>query len=123
MRDNSQARQEGWVSAEGLMQNRCIAEDYLADRPQFHGQGVVVIFKGQAAGWMDSLRDPQGWEPGCFAVDADGNQWQAAGGDSYSGAEAWQPLFKALAPNGLLDLAKTAPAAHQHFAAEELQHG
>lgn len=51
--------------------------------------GVVVLFNGQVAGWMDKLRDPQGWEPGCVALDDFGNAWEAIGGDSYNGAEDW----------------------------------
>jgi len=92
MRKNPQVRKEIQALNESLMQNHCIATDYLANRPQLQGKGVVVIFKGKAAGWMNTLRDPQGWEPGCIAVDADGHQWQATGGDAYAGAQAWHPL-------------------------------
>lgn len=54
--------------------------------------GVVVIFGGNVSGWMDKLRDPQNWEPGCIAVDDMGNEWIAGGGDSDGGAERWYSL-------------------------------
>lgn len=54
--------------------------------------GVVIIFKGQAGGWMDKLREPHRYEPGCIAVDTNGNQFLAVGGDPYNGAEEWQAL-------------------------------
>lgn len=52
--------------------------------------GVVVIYDGQVSGWMNELRDPQHWCPGCIAVDQDGNQWQAVGGNDYDGANEWK---------------------------------
>ncbi|WP_299594318.1 hypothetical protein [uncultured Microbulbifer sp.] len=54
--------------------------------------GVVVLFNDKVCGWMNELRDPQGWEPGCIALDEHGNQWQASGGDSYNGAERWEVM-------------------------------
>lgn len=53
--------------------------------------GVVVVFAGQAAGWMNELRDPQNWEPGCIAVDEAGNTWTATGGEPQNGATRWMP--------------------------------
>jgi len=54
--------------------------------------GVVVLFEGKVSGWMNELRDPQGWEPGCIALDEQGKAWQSVGGDAYNGAERWEPL-------------------------------
>lgn len=54
--------------------------------------GVVIIFNGKAGGWMDRLRESQHWELGCIAVDTDGNQFLAVGGDPYNGAKEWQAL-------------------------------
>lgn len=61
------------------------ANDY---RDHWHSKcGVVVIYKGEAVGWMNELRDPQEWKPGCFAVDEQGNIFRAIGGDEDSAKE------------------------------------
>ena len=67
-----------------------IAQQYRSETNR--RAGVVVVFQGQAGGWMDKLRDPHCWEPGCIAVDTDGNQFLAVGGDPYNGAKEWQAL-------------------------------
>lgn len=55
-------------------------------------KGVVVMNQsGEACGWVNELRNPEHWEPGCIAIDLDGNCWLATGGDSYNGAEQWIP--------------------------------
>ena len=53
--------------------------------------GVIVLFNGKVQGWVNELRDPQSWQPGCIAVDESGRKWLAAGGDSYTGAKIWKP--------------------------------
>lgn len=58
-----------------------------------HISGVVVFWDGQVQGWMDFLRDPQDWQPGCIAVCVfSGRQWLATGGDSYNGSKEWTPF-------------------------------
>ncbi|MAC35644.1 MAG: hypothetical protein CME38_18880 [Haliea sp.] len=70
-----------------------VAAQWRETRPDLARRGVVVVNKhGQACGWMDRLRDPEGWEPGCWAVDTKGRQWQAMGGDDYNGASRWVPV-------------------------------
>lgn len=76
-------------------QNRQLASKYLDERPQLQGRGVVVLFQGQVSGWMNELRNPEEWEPGCIAVDRRGNQYLAIGGDSYRGATAWNWVWTA----------------------------
>lgn len=51
--------------------------------------GVVILYRGKVAGWMDELRDPQGWCPGAVAVSDAGECWVARGGDDYNGAHEW----------------------------------
>ena len=51
--------------------------------------GVVVLWAGEAQGWLCELRAPHRWQPGCVAVDEDGNEWVAVGGNQNSGAERW----------------------------------
>lgn len=75
------------------MDHKQIADEFRKKRPDLKG-GVVVIFGGQVAGWMSELRDPQNWEPGCFAMAEDGQEWVTVGGNAYDGAERWQPVTK-----------------------------
>lgn len=59
--------------------------------------GVVVIvgtrslgwMNAVAVGWMNELRDPKNWEPGCLAVDPAGRVFEAIGGNAYDGAREW----------------------------------
>mgnify|MGYP001263067838 CR=1 FL=1 len=54
--------------------------------------GLVVFFNDDPAGWMNELRSPESWEPGCIAVDADGRCWKACGGNAYDGATYWNVM-------------------------------
>lgn len=53
--------------------------------------GVIVVFDGLAQGWVNELRDPESWRPGCVAVDETGHSWIATGGDDQNGASTWMP--------------------------------
>lgn len=53
--------------------------------------GVIVIFDGLAQGWVNELRNPETWRPGCIAVDETGYSWIAVGGDDQDGASKWMP--------------------------------
>lgn len=53
--------------------------------------GVIVVFDGIAQGWVNELRDPDAWRPGCVAVDEIGNSWLAIGGNDQDGASTWMP--------------------------------
>ncbi len=37
--------------------------------------GVVVFFDGEVQGWVNKLRNPEHWQPGCIAVDEHGRMW------------------------------------------------
>lgn len=65
-----------------------IVEKYRKDRGYL--TGVVVIFRSKIAGWMDELRNPEHWEPGCIAIDQDGKRYLSVGGNSYEGADKWE---------------------------------
>jgi hypothetical protein len=54
--------------------------------------GVIVIYRDEVQGWVNELRDPSSWQPGCIATDSDGNQWQASGGNDQDGAAEWRPI-------------------------------
>lgn len=57
--------------------------------------GGVIIFHGcELQGWVNQLRNPEHWMPGCIALDCDGKQYVATGGDAYNGAQRWEPITK-----------------------------
>lgn len=66
-----------------------LATEYRKQTDSIGAGGVVVVYEGEVAGWIDTLRDPQSWQPGCLAIDEAGNTWRAEGGSEYDGAEDW----------------------------------
>lgn len=66
-----------------------VANEWRRSRGQ--NRGFVVVCRGghEVAGWMDELRPPVSWIPGCWAVDIDNNLWIARGGNDYEGARDW----------------------------------
>jgi len=61
-------------------------------RSGYNGRGgVVVVFEGTAQGWVNELRNPEHWRPGCVAVDETGSSWTASGGTDQGGASVWMP--------------------------------
>lgn len=53
--------------------------------------GVIVVFEGKGQSWVNELRNPEHWQPGCVAVDESGNTWTAIGGDEQDGSATWMP--------------------------------
>jgi hypothetical protein len=53
--------------------------------------GVVVVFDGEGQGWVNELRNPDHWRPGCVAVDEAGRTWIAVAGNERNGAAMWMP--------------------------------
>jgi hypothetical protein len=51
--------------------------------------GVVVLFNGKVQGWVNTLRNPDHWQPGCIAVDEDGRTWTTIAGNDRDGALMW----------------------------------
>lgn len=54
--------------------------------------GVVVFHKTQVQGWVNELRNPEEWEPGCIAINEDGDMFMTVGGNAQTGAESWCKL-------------------------------
>jgi hypothetical protein len=69
-----------------------IAEKWRAEHGYTDRGGVIVIHDGIVSSWVNELRDPEHWEPGCTAIDVAGNQWVSVGGNRQRGAERWQPV-------------------------------
>ena len=53
--------------------------------------GVVVLFAGEVQSWVNALRTPERWQPGCVAVDEDGKCWTTVAGTESTGALMWLP--------------------------------
>lgn len=74
-----------------------VPEDLAVQFRDRHGKigkgGVVVVFEGEACGWVDCLRNPEHWRIGAIAVDEDGRKWVASGvqGHEDDSASSWEP--------------------------------
>ena len=66
------------------------AETYRADHNLYKNAGVVVFNGTEPQSWVDDLRDPHHWQPGCIAVDGQGQHWIATGGNKRDGAKRWE---------------------------------
>lgn len=53
--------------------------------------GVVALFEGKAQGWVNELRNPEHWQPGCVAVDEQGRSWTTIAGNEREWALMWLP--------------------------------
>lgn len=53
--------------------------------------GVVVVLDGEVQSWVNTLRNPAHWRPGCVAVDEAGSSWTAIIGSEQDGALLWLP--------------------------------
>lgn len=71
-----------------------IAQQYRDAEKYANKGGVIILHKNIAQGWVNALRDPQHWAPGCIAVEENGVCYLACGGNDYDGAEYWELLDK-----------------------------
>jgi hypothetical protein len=53
--------------------------------------GVIVISEGEVQSWVNKLRNPEHWIPGCIAIDEAGNSWMTVAGNEQNGALVWLP--------------------------------
>ncbi|TFE37150.1 hypothetical protein E2553_41835 [Paraburkholderia dipogonis] len=51
--------------------------------------GVVVLFGDEVQSWVNTLRNPEHWQPGCVAVDEAGRMWTTIAGSERDGALMW----------------------------------
>jgi len=66
------------------------ALDWRKENGYVDQRGVVVFFDGTVQSWVDQLRNPEHWQPGCIAVNEDGDTWITMGGDERRGATTWK---------------------------------
>lgn len=74
------------------MDSKTLAETWRAEHGYVGRGGVIIIFNGVVNSWVNELRDPDHWSPGCIAVDESGNQWISVGGNGQRGAVRWEPV-------------------------------
>lgn len=53
--------------------------------------GVIVIYEEEVNSWVDRLRNPEHWVPGCTAIAEDGRSWTTVAGNAQDGALVWLP--------------------------------
>jgi hypothetical protein len=58
---------------------------------KFNTSGVIVLFEGNVQSWVNTLRNPEHWQPGCVAIDEGGGSWTAIAGNQGDGALMWLP--------------------------------
>lgn len=68
-----------------------VARRYREAEQRVGSGGVVVLFEGEVQGWVNALRNPESWRPGCIAVDEQGRSWTAVAGNDQDGALMWLP--------------------------------
>ena len=81
-------KEAGCGCGERFKRAKAVAKRYFTETNKDYGCAVVNK-QGLVAGWMDMLRSPNHWEPGCIAVMDDGTCYVARGGDAYHGADLW----------------------------------
>lgn len=68
-----------------------VARRYREAEQRVGTGGVVVLFEGKVQGWVNELRNPEHWRPGCIAVDEQGRTWTTIAGNDQNGALMWLP--------------------------------
>lgn len=53
--------------------------------------GVIVLFDGKVQSWVNELRNPEHWQPGCVAIDEQDRSWTTIAGNQRDGALMWLP--------------------------------
>jgi hypothetical protein len=51
--------------------------------------GMVVLLGDEVQSWVNTLRNPEHWQPGCVAIDEEGRTWTTVVGSERHGALMW----------------------------------
>lgn len=79
---------DGGVTIDSLID---IARRWREENGYVSRGGVIVLFKCEVQSWVNTLRNPEHWQPGCVAIDEDGKSWTAIAGNQGDGALMWLP--------------------------------
>jgi hypothetical protein len=81
-----------WTDMEAGMANLFeIARAWREAKGYVGRGGVIVIYEGEVNSWVDKLRNPEHWVPGCIAIDEAGNSWMTIAGTARDGSLMWLP--------------------------------
>lgn len=75
--------------------NELLAKRWRKEHKYEGRGGVIVIYNGEVQSWVNELRDPQHWQPGCIAIDEQGNRYESVGGSDYDGSTNWLSIVVA----------------------------
>lgn len=68
-----------------------MARAWREEKGYLNRGGVIVIHDGIVNGWVNTLRNPDHWVPGCVAIDEEGRSWTTIAGNDREGALMWLP--------------------------------
>lgn len=74
-----------------ILNSLAAAQRWREQRGYIGRGGVVVVLDGEVQSWVDKLRNPEHWQPGCVAVDETGKSWTTIAGNQQDGALMWLP--------------------------------
>lgn len=72
---------------------RQIAADYRSQSGRI--SGVVVIYNEAVTDFIDTIRNPEQFKPGCIGVLRNDALYETVGGNDYEGATRWQRVYNA----------------------------
>jgi hypothetical protein len=79
------------ITMRNLKQLLELAQEYR-ESWNLPGHGVIVFHDGAPQGWVNELRNPESWCPGCIALTRSGSAYRSEGGTEATGALSWQPV-------------------------------
>lgn len=68
-----------------------LAHDWWQKNGYLGRGGLIILFRGEVQSWVNQLRNPERWVPGCIAIDEAGNSWVTIAGNEKDGALMWLP--------------------------------
>jgi hypothetical protein len=77
------------VLMDNLMREQKTAMTWRENNGYVGRGGVVVLFQGVVQSWVNQLRNPEHWQPGCIAFDEEGRSWTTIAGTEQNGALMW----------------------------------
>ena len=112
-------RPRGCGATQALAAAQAWREAQQPANPRRAREGIVIVNRScTVIGWAARVPDPREWEAGCRAVDRDGCQWLAVGGNNRLGAVRWELVagtYKPHLPPGMIEIAQDEQEAALRF--------
>lgn len=74
-----------------LVESLAVAQSWREQWGYVGRGGVVVVLNGEVQSWVNVLRNPEHWRPGCIAIDESSRSWTSIIGTEADGALLWLP--------------------------------